>query len=72
MRLGGVNLHRINKTHDLNNVTVDNPITFDSYNVKLDMSETFNTGTGTSGDDRSNDVGLPKLFMNKHENCWWI
>ena len=61
--LGGVNLHRINKTHDLNNVTVDNPITFDSYNVKLDMSETFNTGTGTSADDRSNDVGLPKLFM---------
>ena len=62
--LGGVNLHRINKTHDLNNVTVDNPITYDSYNVKLDMSETFNTGTGTSADDRSNDVGLPKLFMN--------
>ena len=29
------------------------------------MSETFNTGTGTSADDRSNDVGLPKLFMNK-------
>ena len=63
--LGGVNLHRINKTHNLNDVTVSNPITFDSYNVKLDMSETFNTGTGTSGDDRSNDVGLPKLFMNK-------
>ncbi len=63
--LGGVNLHRINKTHNLNDVTVDNPITFDSYNVKLDMSETFNTGTGTSADDRSNDVGLPKLFMNK-------
>ena len=63
--IGGVNLHRVNKTHDLNNVTVDNPITFDSYNVKLDMSETFNTGTGTSADDRSNDVGLPKLFMNK-------
>ena len=63
--IGGVNLHRVNKTHDMNNVTVDNPITFDSYNIKLDMSETFNTGTGTSGDDRSNDVGLPKLFMNK-------
>ena len=63
--IGGVNLHRVNKTHDMNNVTVDNPITFDSYNVKLDMSETFNTGTGTSADDRSNDVGLPKLFMNK-------
>ena len=62
--IGGVNLHRVNKTHDLNNVTVDNPITFDSYNVKLDMSETFNTGTGTSADDRSNDVGLPKLFIN--------
>jgi hypothetical protein len=63
--IGGVNLHRVNKTHDMNNVTIDNPISFDSYNIKLDMSETFNTGTGTSGDDRSNDVGLPKLFMNK-------
>ena len=63
--IGGVNLHRVNKTHNLNDVTVDNPITYDSYNVKLDMSETFNTGTGTSADDRSNDVGLPKLFLNK-------
>ena len=26
--IGGV-LHRVNKTHDMNNVTVDNPITFD-------------------------------------------
>ena len=67
--LGGVNLHRVNKTHNLNDVTVNNPITFDSYNVKLDMSETFNTGTGTSADDRSNDVGLPKLFMNKTKNA---
>jgi hypothetical protein len=29
--LNGVSLRRINKTHDLNNVTVSNPITFDSY-----------------------------------------
>ena len=62
--IAGVNLHRVNKTHNLNDVTIDDPITFDSYNVKLDMSETFNTGTGTSADDRSNDVGLPKLFLN--------
>ena len=41
MKTGGVNLQRINKTHDLNNVTVANPITFDSYNVKLDMTEQF-------------------------------
>ena len=31
--------------------------------LNLTCQETFNTGTGTSGDDRSNDVGLPKLFM---------
>lgn len=35
--LGGVSLRRINKTHNLENVTVANPITFDSYNIKLDM-----------------------------------
>ena len=55
----GVNLQRINKTHDLNNVTVANPITFDSYNVKIDM-----TALDSSNDDRSNDVGFPALYLN--------
>lgn len=41
--LSGVNLSRINKIHDLNNVTVTNPITLDSYYIKLDMSEKFDS-----------------------------
>ena len=54
--LGGVNLQRINRTHDLSDVTQTDPFTFDSYKVKLDMSS-------TTGTDRSTDVGYPKLYM---------
>ena len=57
--LGGVNLKRINKTHDLSEVSIGNSITYDSYNIKLDMSERFNF----DNDDRSNDVGYPKLYI---------
>jgi len=58
--LGGVCLHRINKTHTLSDVSIGSSITFDSYNVKLDMSEKFNA----SNDDRSDDaLGFPKLHM---------
>ena len=57
--LGGVNLKRINKTHNLTEVSIGNSITFDSYNIKLDMSEKFNS----DNDDRSNDVGYPKLYV---------
>ena len=59
--LGGVNLHRINKTHTLSDATTTDPITFDSYDVKVDMSTKFNT----DNDDRSNDVGYPKLYINQ-------
>jgi len=54
--LNGVNLMRINKQHDV----VDD-INFDHYNVKLDMSQKFNT----ENDDRSNDLGYPQLFINE-------
>ena len=30
----GINLQRINTSHNLNNVTQTNPFTFDSYKVK--------------------------------------
>ena len=53
--LDGVSLRRINKTHNMNNVTVANPITFDSYNVKLDM--------GASGVGRSTAESFPPLFL---------
>ena len=33
--LGGVSLRRINRTHDFREVTDTNPITLDSYKIKL-------------------------------------
>ena len=55
--LNGVSLTRINKTHDLNDVTIANPITFDSYHIKLDMS--------SDGVDRSVGTGFPTLYANQ-------
>jgi len=55
--LAGVSLNRINTTHTLGDVTVSDPITFDSYNIKLDMS--------SNGIDRSVGTGFPKLYQNK-------
>ena len=55
--LGGINLNRINRTHDLSDVTTLNPFTFDKYQVKIDTS----SATGT---DRSTDVGFPKLYIS--------
>jgi hypothetical protein len=55
--LNGVSLNRINKTHNLNDVTVTEPITFDSYHIKLDMS--------SDGIDRSVDSGYPVLYANQ-------
>jgi len=55
--LNGVSLRRINKTHDLNDVTVADPITFDSYNIKLDMS--------SDGVDRSVGTSFPILYSNQ-------
>jgi len=63
--LGGVNLARINKTHDLENVTIANPISFDSYHIKLDMSTKYNG----DNDDRSNDLGYPALFVNQTKSA---
>jgi hypothetical protein len=62
--LGGVNLARINKTHDLSDVTVANPITLDSYHIKLDMSEKFGTIGINDNADRSVGTAFPKLFVN--------
>ena len=63
--LADVNLKRINKTHDLSDVTKSDPITFDSYNLKIDMSEKFNI----NNDDRSNDVGFPQLFVGQTKSA---
>ena len=58
---GGIGLRRINKTHSLLDTTVSNPITFDSYNIKIDTSAT--TGTG-----RSTDIGFPQLHLDNSKS----
>jgi hypothetical protein len=55
--LGGVSLRRINKTHNLEDTAVSNPITFDSYNIKLDM--------GSSGVGRSTGESFPVLYLGE-------
>jgi hypothetical protein len=55
--LNGVSLRRINKTHNLNDVTITEPITFDSYNIKLDMS--------SDGVDRTDGTNFPILYANQ-------
>ena len=55
--LGGVSLRRINKTHYLGNVSIANSITFDSYNIKLDM--------GSSGLGRSTGASFPILYIGQ-------
>ena len=63
--LNGINLNRINTTHDLSNVTNLDPFTFDSYQVKIDTS----SATGT---DRSTDVGYPKLYIGSTKSTGGI
>ena len=68
--LGGVNLLRINSTHGLSTTTSAYPnatsidtsgaITFDSYNIKLDMSK--------NGTTRNTDVGWPALYLNNSKS----
>jgi hypothetical protein len=53
----GISLRRINKTHNLNEVTESNPYDTDFYKIKLDMSE--------NGIDRSVNTGHGKAFLKK-------
>ena len=55
--LGSVSLRRINTTHELDNVTVSNPLILDSYNVKVDM--------GINGVGRSTGESFPILYFNQ-------
>ena len=61
--LGGVSLRRINITHSLADVTDTNPITLDSYKIKLDM--------GANGIGRSTTTAAsfpPRLFSNQSKS----
>ena len=62
--LNGISLERINKTHDLSQVTIKDPITFDSYHIKLDTSN-----LNTNNDDRSDNIGYPKLYANQTKSA---
>ena len=55
---GGIGLRRINRTHSLLDTSVSDPITFDSYNIKVDTSAV----TGTA---RSTDIGFPQLHIDR-------
>jgi len=57
--LNGVSLRRINKTHNLANVSIADAITFDSYTIKLDM--------GSSGLGRSTGESFPILYAGETE-----
>ena len=58
--VGGVSLRRINTDHDLSEVTIANPITIDTYYIKVDMS--------TNGTNRSLNTGFGKLKFNSTKN----
>ena len=58
--LGNVSLRRINKTHNLNDVSAASPRTFDTYKVKLNMGE--------SGVGRSTGESFPILYMGESKS----
>ena len=69
--LGGVSLARINRTHKLDEITDrdPNPITFDSYTVKVDTSALTSAETGLAfgvpdRESASSATSNPKLYLN--------
>ena len=54
--INNVSLRRINKIHDLSNVTLENPYGFDYYHIKLDMS--------SDGVDRTTGIGFSNLYQD--------
>lgn len=59
--LGGVSLRRINTDHYLSSATISNPITFDSYAIKVDM--------GINGVGRTDGNSFQKLFFNQTKSA---
>ncbi len=56
--LNGISLRRINKTHELQDATVSNPIDLDYYTIRIDPQE--------AGIDRSSSpFGYPDLFFEE-------
>ncbi len=59
--IGGVSLNRINTQHYLGDATVSDPISFDSYQLKIDMS--------SNGTDRTVGTGYPNLYFNQTKSA---
>ena len=59
--VNNVSLRRINKNHDLSDALVENPIGFDFYHIKLDMS--------SNGVDRTTGVGYSNLYQNQTKSA---
>ena len=55
--MNGVSLRRINRTHNLNDVVEDDPVTLDSYKVFIEMDQ--------NGTDRTGSGSLPALQWTK-------
>ena len=58
--LSSISLRRINRTHSLEDVTVQEPYDLDYYHIKLDMSDQSSTMT-----NRTLSTGHPKLFIGE-------
>ena len=63
--LNGISLRRINRTHDLGDATVSDPISYDSYNIKLDLSSN-GTNRTTAGVSTN---GMPTLYQNSKKSA---
>ena len=67
--LNGVSLRRINRQHTLQDSTIQEDITLDSYNIKIDMSQNGNLAALPQGQvDRSTGIGFPKLYFNESKS----
>ena len=71
--LGGVSLARVNRAHTLSAATVPNPITLDSYHIKLDMAQKYGNGNtdslgATNNADRSVNTPFNKLFIGGNKS----
>lgn len=63
--LNGISLRRINTSHNLQDVSLDNSIDLDFYTIKIDTTEGNKTGSLPQGQVNRSSGDHPKLFINK-------
>lgn len=59
--VNGVSLRRINTTHNLDNISIIDPVDLDYYHVKIDMS--------SNGVDRTTGIGYSNLYQNQTKSA---